>query len=56
MTEIEQLKEQLAEARAENQSLMLRLSNVTFLLKKEMVASGNLPKLKQPEERRAILN
>jgi len=38
------LKKELAEAKAEIEVLMLRLSNVTVLLKKEMVASGSLPK------------
>jgi len=42
--EIESLKKELAEARAEIQSLHLRLSNVTLLLKKEMTESGKLPK------------
>jgi hypothetical protein len=37
------LKKELAEARAEIESLRLRLNNTTFLLKKEMTASGSLP-------------
>jgi hypothetical protein len=49
MTEIELLKKQLAEANAEIESLRLRLSNVTLLLKKEMTESGKLSK-PQPEE------
>ena len=44
MTEIEALRKELAEAKAEIQRLNLRLSNVTLLLKKEMTASGSLPK------------
>jgi hypothetical protein len=52
MTEIELLKKQLAEANVEIDSLRLRLSNVTLLLKKEMTASGNLPK---PERDMACL-
>ncbi|HEV3272971.1 MAG TPA: hypothetical protein VGZ93_12385 [Candidatus Methylacidiphilales bacterium] len=46
MTEIELLKKRLAEANAEIDVLRIRLTNVTFLLKSEMVASGNLPKSK----------
>ncbi len=42
MTELERLKKELAEARAEIENLNLRLSNVTFLLKKEMIASGKI--------------
>jgi hypothetical protein len=44
VTEIELLKKQLAEAKAENQSLMLRLNNVMFMLKQEMTASESIPK------------
>jgi predicted RNase H-like nuclease (RuvC/YqgF family) len=44
MTEIEALKKELEEAKAEIESLHLRLANVTLLLKKEMVESGKLPK------------
>jgi hypothetical protein len=50
------LKKELAEAKAEIEHMRLRLANVTYLLKKEMVASGNLPKPTPPEIRRAILN
>ncbi len=42
--EIDLLKKELAEARVEIETLMLRLQNVTLLLKKEMTASGSLPK------------
>jgi len=42
--EIQALKKELTEARLEIQALNLRLSNVILLLKKEMVASGKLPK------------
>ena len=44
MNEIELLKKQLAEANAEIDNLRLRLSNVTLMLKKEMLDSGKLPK------------
>jgi hypothetical protein len=36
------LKKELAEARAEIQSLILRLSNVTLLLQKEMAVTAKL--------------
>jgi len=45
MTEIENLKRELAEAKAEIQSLHLRLDNVTLLLKMEMSDSGKHPKV-----------
>jgi len=44
MTEIELLKKQLAEAKAEIEDLTLRLRNTMFLLRKEMSESGKLPK------------
>jgi hypothetical protein len=44
MSEIEALREELIGARAEIQVLMLRLSNVTLLLKKELIESEKLPK------------
>ncbi len=37
------LKKKLAAAEAEIQSLTLRLSNVTLLLRKEMIAGGKIP-------------
>ncbi len=43
MTEIESLKKELAEAKAKIQDLEMRLGNVTFLLRKEMRATGKLP-------------
>jgi hypothetical protein len=42
MTDIERLKKELAEARAEIDNLRLRLNNVTLLLRKEMIAAGKL--------------
>ena len=42
--EIQTLKKELAEAKAEIDNLTLRLSNVTLLLKKEMADSGKLSK------------
>jgi hypothetical protein len=53
MTEIELLKKQLAEANTEIESLRLRLSNVTLLLRKEMTESGKLPK---PEYEKTVSN
>ena len=44
MNEVETLKKSLAEANAEIDNLQLRLSNALLLLKKEMTASGSLPK------------
>jgi hypothetical protein len=44
MTEMEALKKELEKAKAEIESLRLRLANVTLLLKKEMVESGKLSK------------
>ena len=41
--EIKTLKLELAAARAEIEFLKLSLSNVTLLLKKEMVGTGKLP-------------
>jgi len=46
MTEVDILKKQLAEANTEIENLRLRLRNALLLLKKEMTASGNLPKPK----------
>ena len=48
--DVEALKRELAEAKAEIQSLMLRLSNVTLMLKKEMTESGSLPKPKPKKD------
>ena len=42
MSEIEKLKKEVELLRKENQSLKLRLDNVTLLLKKEMIAAGKL--------------
>jgi len=42
MSEIEKLKKEVDLLRKENQSLKLRLDNVTLLLKKEMIAAGKL--------------
>ena len=47
MTEIELLKKKLVEAEAEIAALKLQVSNLTYMLKKEMTASGGLPKLKE---------
>ena len=47
-TEVEKLKKALALAKAENDRLQLQLSNMLLLLKKEMRASGSLPKLMIP--------
>jgi len=44
MSELEILRKQLAEALAEIERLKLQLNNATFLLRKEMTASGHLPK------------
>jgi hypothetical protein len=44
MTDVDVLKKQLKEAQVEIGNLQLRLSNVTLMLKKEMQASGKLPK------------
>jgi regulator of replication initiation timing len=44
MSEIEQLKKQLAEAKAENDRLRLQLENTMLLLRSEMTSSGKLPK------------
>ena len=44
-TQLEVLQKELDEAKAESQSLRLRLSNVTYILKEEMTASGSLPNL-----------
>jgi hypothetical protein len=43
--DIEALQKELAAAKAEIQSLRLRLNNVTYILSEEMTASGRLPKL-----------
>jgi hypothetical protein len=43
--DIQHLQKELAEAKAEIQSLQLRLNNVTFILKEEMMSSGTIPKL-----------
>ena len=44
MTEIERLKKELADAKAENDRLRLQLDNVTLLYKLMMVETGKLPK------------
>ena len=44
MSEIEKLKKELDLLQKENQSLKLRVDNLTFLLKKEMIAAGKLQK------------
>jgi hypothetical protein len=44
VTEIELLKKELAAAKSEIRDLKLQLANVTVLLRKEMIASGRLPK------------
>ncbi len=43
--ELLSLEKELAQAKAEIEELKLRLSNVTFLLTREMTASGSLPKI-----------
>jgi hypothetical protein len=45
--EIELLKKQLADVKAENELLRLQLGNVTILYKEELTASGKLAKLKR---------
>jgi regulator of replication initiation timing len=44
MTEIERLKKELADAKAENDRLRLRLDNVTLLYRQELLAASKLPK------------
>ena len=44
MTEIERLKKELAEAKAENIRLRLQLDNVTLLYRLMMVETGKLSK------------
>jgi hypothetical protein len=44
MTELETLRKQLAEAKAEIDALRLQLSNATFLYKAELTKSGKLTK------------
>jgi hypothetical protein len=44
MTEIERLKKELAEAKAENDRLRLQLDNVTLLYRQELLAESKLPK------------
>ena len=44
MTEIERLKKELADAKAENDRLRLRLDNVTLLYRQEMLAASKLSK------------
>jgi hypothetical protein len=44
MTEIERLKKELAEAKAENDRLRLQLDNVTLLYKQGLLAESKLPK------------
>jgi hypothetical protein len=45
--EIKALKKELEAAKIEIEMLNLRLANVTLLLKKEMTASGKLPKVNE---------
>jgi hypothetical protein len=45
--ETQALKKELEASKIEIEMLHLRLANVTLLLKKEMAASGNLPKIDQ---------
>jgi len=52
VTEIQLVKKQLAEAKAEIADLRLRLSNSSMLLKIEMTESGKLPKFDQEVRRR----
>jgi hypothetical protein len=40
MTEVERLKRQLAEAKAENDRLRLQLDNVTLLYRQMMIEAG----------------
>ena len=47
MNKVVLLEKQLAEAKAEIEKLRLRLDNVTFMLRKEMTASGSLPNPKR---------
>ena len=44
-TEVETLKKKLAEAQIEIAALRLQVTNLTFMLKREMRASGSLPNL-----------
>jgi hypothetical protein len=44
MTEIERLKKELAEAKAENDRLRLQLDNVTLLYRQELLVASKLPK------------
>jgi hypothetical protein len=44
MTEIERLKKELAEAKAENDRLRLQLDNVTLLYRQTLLAESKLPK------------
>ena len=45
MTEIERLKKELAEAKAENDRLRLQLDNVTLLYRQQLLATPKLPKV-----------
>jgi hypothetical protein len=45
MTEIERLKKELAEAKAENDLLRLQLDNVTLLYRQILIGDGKLPKV-----------
>jgi hypothetical protein len=44
MTEIDRLKKELADSKAENQKLRRQLDNVTLLYKQMLVEAGKLPK------------
>ena len=44
MTEIERLKKELAEAKAENARLRLQLDNVALLYRRMMLKADKLPK------------
>jgi len=48
--EMQALKKELADVKVEIEELKLRLSNVTLLLKKEMIESGKLPKPQSRED------
>jgi len=48
--EMQALKKELADAKAEIEELKLRLSNVMLLLKKEMTESGKLSKPQSRED------
>jgi hypothetical protein len=47
-TEVEALKMELAQLKAENQNLQFRLKNAVLALKMEMTTSGSLLKVGKP--------